>query len=310
VALAARGRAAVGKLRATWRGRLEQPSPPVTPPGQPRRAPAAKRSRPTRSEFAALPGDRLLERPVFILSSVRSGSTLLRAMLNTHSAIHAPHELHLGSLEVVLRDRHVTHAMRVLGMDGAALEYLLWDRLLHRELTRHGKRVLVNKTPSDVFRWRRIVECWPDARFIYLLRQPGATAKSWTRAHPDWPRERIEKDLLRYMLAVEAVRSERPGLTVRYEELTVDPERETKRICEYLELEWEPSMVEYGQHGQHGEFVREIGDWSEQIRSGKVQPVTQLPTAAETPPALLDISVKWGYLDEDAVPASLLDPPS
>jgi hypothetical protein len=241
---------------------------------------------------------------VFILSSVRSGSTLLRVMLNSHSAVHAPHELHLGGVQVNLRDKHVRHAMAELGMDSPQLENLLADRLLHRELSRNGKTVLVNKTPSDVFRWRRIVECWPDARFIYLLRHPAATADSWIRAHPEWGRERVEGDVLRYMTAVESARTECAGLTVRYEDLTVDPERETKRICDFLELDWEPAMVDYGT-ADHGSFERQIGDWGEQIRSGKVQPVTRLPEPEEIPERLREISIKWGYVEQAATESTV-----
>ena len=41
------------------------------------------------------PGDRLLEPPVFVMCTLRSGSTLLRVLLDSHSQIHCPHELHL-----------------------------------------------------------------------------------------------------------------------------------------------------------------------------------------------------------------------
>jgi hypothetical protein len=36
--------------------------------------------------------DRLLRAPVFVLSPPRSGSTLLRVVLNSHPLLHAPHE--------------------------------------------------------------------------------------------------------------------------------------------------------------------------------------------------------------------------
>jgi hypothetical protein len=68
-----------------------------------------------------------------------------------------------------------------------------------------------------------------------------------------------------------------------------------KRVCEFLGVDWEPSMIDYGQ-GEHGGFQRGLGDWSERIRSGKVQPVERLPTRDEIPPRLLGISTKWGYV--------------
>ncbi|WP_188187904.1 sulfotransferase [Nonomuraea sp. SYSU D8015] len=59
--------------------------------------------------------DRLLEAPVFLLSPVRSGSTLLRSILNAHSALHAPHELHIRRLRVHLNTGLAAKATAALG---------------------------------------------------------------------------------------------------------------------------------------------------------------------------------------------------
>src|SRR5215208_6097173 len=96
-------------------------------------------------------GDRLLVAPVFVLCSVRSGSTLLRVLLDSHSRLCAPHELHLRDQRVKLRKEYARRALADVGLDERRLQYLLWDRVLHRELAASGKELLVNKTPSDVF---------------------------------------------------------------------------------------------------------------------------------------------------------------
>jgi hypothetical protein len=80
--------------------------------------------------------DRLVPSPVFVLCSIRSGSTLLRCLLNSHPLVHAPHELHLVDLAVHLDSRFARLAMQVAGLDDRHLEHLLWDRVLHRELAR------------------------------------------------------------------------------------------------------------------------------------------------------------------------------
>jgi hypothetical protein len=161
---------------------------------------------------------------------------------------------------------------------------------------RHGKQTMVNKTPSDAFMWQRILRCWPDARFIFLLRHPAAVTASWSRAQPEWPRPRVVENVLRYMVAVEAARTRHGGLTLRYEDLTREPERELRRICEFISVPWEPAMLEYGQ-ADHGSFRAGLGDWSERIRSGQVEPVDRLPSDDEIPPPLLKISRTWGYLE-------------
>ena len=129
-----------------------------------------------------LTGERLVAAPVFILSTVRSGSTLLRVILDSHSQIRSPHELHLRDMRVEVREGHPAKALKALGLDEQHLQYLLWDRVLHRDLAASGKTHLVNKTPSDVHIVDRIAECWPDARFIFLLRHPLAIARSRANA--------------------------------------------------------------------------------------------------------------------------------
>jgi hypothetical protein len=240
---------------------------------------------------------RLVESPTFILSSVRSGSTLLRVLLGSHSRIHTPHELHLRRIRVKVRNRPALKALAQADLDEAELEYLLWDRLLHRELDASGKQLLVNKTPNDVFIVDRILECWPDARFIFLLRHPAAIARSRQRARKakDTP-ERNAEMVARYCNAVEAARQAHDGLTVRYEELAGDPARVTREVCEFLGVPWEEQMLDYGRFAHSG-FEPGLGDWSSNIKSGRVQPPEPPPSADETPEPLRAVSRAWGYID-------------
>ncbi|MEV4578426.1 sulfotransferase [Nonomuraea jabiensis] len=238
--------------------------------------------------------DRLLDSPVFLLSPVRSGSTLLRAILNAHSALHAPHELHVRRLRVQFDTNLAAKAMAALGHNQADLEHLLWDRVLHRELVRSGKRFIVDKTPANAFAYQRIAACWPDARFVFLLRHPASIAASWHEASPDKRTpEEAALDALRYMKAVQRARSALPGLTVRYEELSADPEKATREICEFLGLEWEPGMLSYGQQTV---LEKGLGDWRDKIRSGAVQPARELPSADQVPDVLKPMCRTWGYL--------------
>jgi hypothetical protein len=241
------------------------------------------------------PGDRLLEAPAFVLCSVRSGSTLLRVLLDSHSRICAPHELHLRDISVSLKTDYAERSLAEIGLEATRLEYLLWDRVLHRELSESGKELLVNKTPSDVFIADRIRECWPDARFIFLLRHPVSITRSRQAARPQDSAARNLKMVKRYCDGIEKARHTYDGLTVRYEDVTADPERETRRLCEFLGVEWEPTMIDYGKY-DHGRFRSGLGDWSEQIRSGQVQPPKPLPAPDEIPDELRDLAEAWGYL--------------
>jgi hypothetical protein len=239
--------------------------------------------------------DRLLKQPVFIIAPVRSGSTLLRMMLNGHSRLHAPHELHFRRLEVHFATGLAEKSLAELGLGRGDAEHLLWDRLMHRELVRSGKSVLVEKTPGNAFVHQRIADCWPDARFLFLLRHPASIARSWHEADPvrRGPEE-AALDALRFMNAVERARSSLVGHTVRYEELTDDPATSLKGVCAFLDIDWEPAMLDYGAHNNR-EPRKGLGDWREKIRSGQVQPGRPAPPADQIPGALHDICASWGY---------------
>jgi hypothetical protein len=240
--------------------------------------------------------ERLVPSPVFVLSSARSGSTLLRVLLNSHSRICAPHELHLRRLHVSVEDkRYARLAVQELGLDDEALEHLLWDRIMHRQLQRTGKSVFVDKTPGNGAIWERLLKAWPEARFIYLIRHPASIVASLERAYPEASPAGLQRRMLRYAAQVDAARAARPGPLVRYEELTADPERVLRDLCARLGVRFEPHMLDYGR-SKHGRFKSGIGDWSDNIRSGEVQPARPLPAPEDVPPQLHDQCRAWGYL--------------
>ena len=237
---------------------------------------------------------RLLEAPTFVLCTVRSGSTLLRVLLDSHSQICAPHEIHLRDLSVKPASEYVEKALAEIDLDATRLEYVLWDWVLHRELEESGKRYLVHKAPRDVFIADRIADCWPDARFIFLLRHPAAVARSRQAVRPQDTPERNAAMVLRYGEALEEARRRYAGLTVRYEDLAADPAEVTQELCNFLGVPWEPEMLDYGRFA-HGRYRSGLGDWKDKIKSGRVQPPDPPPAATETPPELAPLSEAWGY---------------
>jgi hypothetical protein len=239
-------------------------------------------------------GDRLVEAPVFVICTLRSGSTLLRVLLDSHSQILSPHELHLRYVSVHFDQKWSERSMKELGLDTRAAEHLLWDRVLQRELAASGKSIIADKTPNNVFIVDRLREAWPDARFIFLLRHPGAIARSRQAYKGDGGDELI----VRYCEALEAARQTYDGHTVRYEDLTTDPERELRRICDFLGVAYEPTMLDYGQV-DHGRYKFGLGDWNEKIKSGAIQPPEPPPPLEEIAPALREMCAKWGYLEAE-----------
>lgn len=239
--------------------------------------------------------ERLVPEPAFLLSSIRSGSTLLRVILDSHPQVCAPHEMHLGSLRVAPNSWFGEVAIEQLGVSPRDLENLLWDRVLHLTLARSGKSVVVDKTPYNTIDWERISTSWPRARYVFLQRHPWRIAQSLIASRPDLPVAEHYVKVNRYANALAQARSALPGCTVRYEELTADPERVVRRVCEWLDVRFVPEMLDYGRH-DHGTFRRGVGDWGPKILSGHIEASPPPPDPDEIPPELRDACAQHGYL--------------
>ncbi|MFF3985902.1 sulfotransferase family protein [Streptomyces sp. NPDC001797] len=249
----------------------------------------------TEAAYVAPRAPRLVEKPVFVLSSVRSGSTLLRVLLNSHSRIRAPHEMHLRTVHVRMSRDFTADAMAELALDKDELEHVLWDRVLHLELSRSGKDVIVDKTPPNTLIWPRLHRCWPDARFVLLLRHPGAVVQSLISRRTEPDLDQIYGEVLGYAEKLEEARRQLPDAhVIMYEDLTAEPERVTRGLCEYLGVPWESAMLDYGTQ-DHGTFRPKLGDWSNEIKSGHIQAARQADPAAELPPRLAEMAKAWGY---------------
>ena len=239
--------------------------------------------------------ERLVPSPVFVLSSMRSGSTLLRVLLDSHSQLHAPHELHLRGLQVELAEQPTELAMTRLGLDREQLEHLLWDRLLHWQLHRSGKQIIVDKTPANALRWDRLHRCWPQARFVFLLRHPASVLSSLCELSPAIAPEKLVPVVLSYFDGIEAARTGLTGHTIRYEQLVADPAAETARLCAFLGVGWQAEMLEYGRF-DHGTYEMFLGDFTGKIRSGRIGEARPLPEPGTVPSLLQEACKRWDYL--------------
>ena len=265
----------------------------------------------------------LVTSPVFVMTLPRSGSTLLRCILDSHPLVRSPHELHFTCLEVEMTTPFTELAMKLMGFGSRELEHMLWDRILHHELTRSAKQVIVEKDPRDLLQWERFCEAWPQARFIFIIRHPGAIYASIEESRRrvrkraielnDAPATGEDADLgaatvrlaannpqssleivVDRIERMEEVRHNLAGLTIRYEDLVSDTERVTREVCDFLGVPWDERMLDYGAV-DHGPLVWGVADSSDHIKSGRIAAPRALPTQ-DMPAELLPACRLWGYL--------------
>ena len=206
---------------------------------------------------------------IFIVGSPRSGSTLMERMVSSHSQIQGgpePHLLtplaHLGYYETVDQAPYdhlrAVQAQRdfVATLPKGEEDYLdalraYCNVLYGRALAPSKKSRLLDKTPAYALVLPFIAKVFPNAKYIVLTRHPGAIFSSYADSffEGDWQAAHTFNPIVeRYVPAIARFIREGavPMVHVRYEDIVSDPETHLRRICETLELEFEPDMVNYG----------------------------------------------------------------
>ncbi len=106
--------------------------------------------------------------PVFVVCNARSGSTLLRWLIDAHDELSCPGETDIATL----LDAYVDSAQAA----GLAAEHALAraravvDDLMATHLSDAGKTRWCDKSLSNVTAMDRLAAAWPDARFVLLHR--------------------------------------------------------------------------------------------------------------------------------------------
>ncbi|TDD96786.1 sulfotransferase family protein [Actinomadura rubrisoli] len=221
---------------------------------------------------------------VLIVGAERSGTTVLRGMLDCHSELAVLYESHVvteldaafvrrddGTLNVdafakafiehrwfkrwELSENEVVTGLRaadpIFYADAIRSLFALYARL-------RGKRLYGDKSPSYIFRMTHIAERFPEARFVHLVRDGRDAARSLQQA-PWGPDDfagavRYWRDWLEAGLRAGHRLGPQRYMESRYERLVAEPEETLSEICEFLGLNYESRML--GFHRRADEVLR------------------------------------------------------
>jgi hypothetical protein len=117
---------------------------------------------------------------------------------------------------------------------------------------RAGKPRYGDKTPGYVRHLPVLADLFPEARFVYIIRDGRDVALSLLDV--EWGPTTLEKAARRWRKYVEAGlaagQTLGPGryLEVRYEELVAHPEATLRRLCSFVGLSYDVAMLRYHQH--------------------------------------------------------------
>ncbi|MDG2305923.1 MAG: sulfotransferase [Candidatus Binatia bacterium] len=215
------------------------------------------------------------ERLVFLLGAPRSGTTLLARILSAHPAVYGraePHLItplaHLGYYASVQKAPYdpfnVQQAVHefVEDLPQGEDDYLealraYADSMYGRMLDSAGekKRYFLDKTPAYALVLPFLTKLYPNAKYVILTRHPLAILTSYVNSFFDgeWEVALSHNPILeRYVPALAKMVREKPVALahVRYEEFVADPEKGFRGICEYLDIPFDSSAIDYQESGE------------------------------------------------------------
>jgi Sulfotransferase family len=230
----------------------------------------------TATEPRTRPCESATRAPFFIVGSGRSGSTLLRMMLVSHSRLTIPPET--WYLIPLLQRFSIDRPLNVQEIDGAVSimtgHYRWPDMKLDAQDFRHkvtelkepylrdvvevvyrwhveaeGKARWGDKTPLYIEILPELATMFPDSRFIHLVRDGRDVTKSYQAT--DWIGPWLHDNTREWTQALEChwrwARSHLRTriLQVRYEDLVLEAEATLRQICGFIGEQFEPQMLSW-----------------------------------------------------------------
>jgi hypothetical protein len=272
-----------------------------------------------REALGSAPANDLPPAP-FVVGLTRSGTTLLRMMLDAHRELAIPPETHFvpdvlkaareeGGTDAILAAFTENRTWADFGMDegelrarieaapaddGAAAIRAFFTAYAERQ----GKPRWGDKTPAYMLAVQRIGRTLPESRFIHLIRDGRDVALSQSaRALNEQPPP--AEQAARWVKRIRKSREQASALKgpryveARYEDLVRDPEPTLRRVCEFIELPWDEGMLSY--HERAAERLSEMAgelraEGSHATQEAGYRIDNHAPTTRPPDPSKLD---KW-----------------
>jgi hypothetical protein len=206
--------------------------------------------------------------PGFLIGVYRSGTTLLRYILDSHSKIAVPPETNfLHSLEDLWRSEWVKNGVRGAGIDENALIERLREfaaGILDDYATAKGKSRWIDKTPAYtdildfldamfggecryIMLYRHGLDVANSLAIMYEKQVLGGPAKEYADAHSDPPRLTFARYWAEQCEKMMAFEEAHPSQCFRiyYEQYATDPERYLPHLFDFLGEPWEPEVLNF-----------------------------------------------------------------
>lgn len=207
--------------------------------------------------------------PIFIVGTQRSGTTLLRLILDAHPRIAIGPETGFMRAVKTIKEIPDFHAGKgwyePYGLSEEELNQRIrefYGSIFDDFARKQGKERWGEKTPFHRHHIGEIAAIFPRCQFLAMVRHPGAVAQSvgqwgygWEHALQDWVRS--NRSILR---KAEALGADRVHV-VRYEDLLLDSRRTIEEVIWFLDEPWDERLMSHHevQAGRQGAAVTDGG---------------------------------------------------
>jgi len=244
--------------------------------------------------------------PVFVLSHARSGSTLLRYMLDSHPDVASPGEVVLGQLcSWLVRALPRLRLGADLNVEDIGPELLRETRdyiglMMDPYLKRKGKKIWCDKSPANLEHLPLLAKIFPEARFICLYRSCLDVVDSCLEESRGGYMMELQEYIVRYpgsfvqgmmeswidrstRLIVFETDHHQISHRIRYEDLVRNPKPTLMQLCRFLKLEWHEEMatkalqIEHDTGGGDQKIRAEREIHQRSIGTGSRLPLDSLP---------------------------------
>lgn len=229
--------------------------------------------------------------PVFLVGAERSGSTLLRLMLDFHPQIRflPEHELLVDFMPEDPDTAPAYDVQSALEKDNIFRHYgySLTPTASYRELAHKLLQQGWGTEPASVYgatvhrHLDKLSQLFPEARYIHLLRDPRDVARSAMKMGWDGTAFHATQAWVTVEHAWDDLKTRlRPDqwAEVKYEEIVVDPERVLSKLCEFLGTGFDAAMLSYPEHTTYSAVNSKLAEqWR---RKASEREIREVETAA------------------------------
>lgn len=202
------------------------------------------------------------KKPVFIVGMPRSGTTLIQGILcntgeyfpmpETHFFVRAIYGLPEVNLSKKDRKRiqHKLLKKSRIKLNKRFPENLTTIKDIFEyvidQFNPEGTRTFLEKTPRHIFFYSKILEYYPDAKFICMIREPKNVVSSQLTNSPKKNKSVIRLSLLynKIAAAIGEIRHNKNTFLIKYEDLTTETELILKDTCQFLNIAFDSKLVD------------------------------------------------------------------